>query len=182
MNTKTIIGALVGAILLFVWQFISWAAVNIHSGEQQYTKHQDSILSVLADKLEDGTYYLPNVPAGTDQATTEQFMKDAVGKPWAVVSYHKSMDMNMSMNMIRAFVADLLAVIFLIMLLMQVRELNFLKSLCFAISIGLIGFLSVTYLNTIWFKTHAWAALLDVFAAWGMVGAWLGWWLNRKTA
>lgn len=46
MNSKTIIGALVGAILLFVWQFLSWGAINFHAGEQRYSVQQDSILSV----------------------------------------------------------------------------------------------------------------------------------------
>lgn len=179
MNAKTIIGALVGAVLLFIWQFISWGVVNFHSGEQQYTVHQDSILSTLSEKLEEGTYFLPNLAPGADEQARKQYMKDYTGKPWAVVSYHKSMEADMTMNMIRAFVADLVAVIFLIMILVQIRELNFMKSFCFSITIGLIGFLSVTYLNTIWFKNPALDDLLDVFVSWGLVGAWLGWWLPR---
>ena len=180
MNTKTIIGALVGAVLLFIWQFISWGVANFHSGEQQYTVHQDSILSVLSDKLEEGTYFLPNVAPGADKQAHEQYMQEYTGKPWAVVSYHKSMEADMSMNMVRAFVSDLLAVVFLIMILVQIRDLNFMKSFCFAITIGLIGFLSVTYLNAIWFKNNVWADLLDVVVSWGIIGAWLGWWLPRK--
>ena len=180
MNTKTIIGALVGAILLFIWQFISWGAVNFHADEQRYSVHQDSIVSFLSDKLEEGTYFLPNVPPGADKATMEKYMQEYGGKPWAIISYHKSMETSMTMNMIRAFVADLLAVIFLIMVLVQIRDLNFMKSFCFAITIGLIGFLTVTYLNTIWFKNPALDDLIDVLVSWGLVGAWLGWWLPRK--
>jgi hypothetical protein len=180
MNTKTIIGALVGAILLFVWQFISWGAVNFHSGEQQYTVHQDSILSVLSEKLEEGTYFLPNVPPGTNKEGFEKYKLERGGKPWAVVSYHKSMETDMTMNMVRAFVSDLLAVLFLIWILTNARDLNFAKSILFALAIGMIGFLSVTYLNTIWFKNPAMDDLIDVFASWGIVGAWLGWWLPRK--
>jgi hypothetical protein len=181
MNTKTIIGALVGGILLFVWQFLSWGAINFHSGEQQYSVQQDTILSVLSEKLEEGTYFLPNVPPGADKAAYEQYMKTYGGKPWAVVSYHKSMETDMTMNMVRAFVSDLLAVIFLIWILTNVKDLNFAKSILFALAIGMIGFLSVTYLNTIWFKNPALDDLIDVFASWGIVGAWLGWWLPRKS-
>ena len=180
MNTKTIIGALVGAILLFVWQFLSWGMAKLHAGEQQYTVQQDSILSVLSDKLEEGTYFLPNVPPGADKATSDQYRKESGGKPWAVVSYHKSMETDITMNMVRAFVSDLLAVLFLIWILTNVRDLNFAKSILFALAIGMIGFLSVTYLNTIWFKTPALDDLIDVFASWGIIGAWLGWWLPRK--
>ena len=182
MNTKTIIGALVGAALLFVWQFISWGIVNFHSGEQKYTVLQDSILSDLSDKLEEGTYFLPTLPPGSDQQAYEQYQKEYDGKPWAVISYHKSMEMGMGMNLFRAFVTDLLAVLFLIWILNNIRELTFTKTILVALTIGLIGFLSVTYVNTIWFKNSAWADLLDAIVSWGVIGAWLGWWLLRKKA
>ena len=55
---KTIIGVLVGALILFIWQFISWGAVNLHSGMQQYTPKQTEILKYLGDNLEEGFYYL----------------------------------------------------------------------------------------------------------------------------
>lgn len=180
MTTKFSIGALVGAILLFIWQFISWGLVNFHAGEQQYTVHQDSILSVLSEKLDEGTYFLPNVPPNSDPKVHEQHMKESAGKPWAVVSYHKSMESSMTMNMIRAFASDLLAMFILIWILSQVQHLSFSKTLLMAWAVGMVGFLSVTYLNTIWFKNPAWDDLIDVFGSWGIVGAWLGWWLTPK--
>lgn len=179
MNTKVIVGALVGAILLFLWQFLSWGISGLHQSEMQYTLEQDSILTVLSEKLEEGHYFLPNVAPGTSQEEYEVYKNTYKNKPWATVSYHKSMKTDMTMSMIRAFVADFFAVLLLIWILIKIPELKFTQSIFYAITIGLIGYLSVTYLNSIWFETPAWAALLDVFVSWGVVGAWLGWWLNR---
>ncbi len=45
---KILIGGLVGGILLFVWQTISWTVANLHEKGQRYTASQDSILNFLS--------------------------------------------------------------------------------------------------------------------------------------
>lgn len=65
MNTKMIVGALVGGLLVFIWQFLSWTMLNMHGSQQKYTPNQDSILNFLSTQLtEDGTYFLPNAAPG----------------------------------------------------------------------------------------------------------------------
>jgi hypothetical protein len=62
---KWVIGSLVGAIIVFAWQAISWTFLGIHAGEEKYTPAQDQILSTLnAANLEDGMYMLPNAKPG----------------------------------------------------------------------------------------------------------------------
>ena len=41
---KTIIGALVGAVIIFIWQFVSFAAVQLHKPAENYTDKQTAIL------------------------------------------------------------------------------------------------------------------------------------------
>ena len=61
MNTKSIIAILVGGVLLFVWQFLSWTIFNIHGGNQKYTAKQNEIIQFLDQNLEgEGSYFLPN--------------------------------------------------------------------------------------------------------------------------
>ncbi|MFX5756497.1 hypothetical protein ABTE27_21360, partial [Acinetobacter baumannii] len=63
---KTIVGALVGGIILFMWQFASWTALKLHLPAQGYTAKQDTILQALSANLEkEGGYLLPTAPAGT---------------------------------------------------------------------------------------------------------------------
>lgn len=60
---KTIIGSLVGAIIMFLWQFLSWGPTQLHRPAQDYTPKQDSILSYLNSQFsEDGSYFLPSYP------------------------------------------------------------------------------------------------------------------------
>ena len=177
---KQLVGTLVGGIILFFWQFLSWAMLNIHGAETQYTPKQDQILEALAKiELDEGSYLLPNVPPDQlDQQ--EELMKPYLGKPWAQITYHKSFDMNMGMNMLRAFVIDLLAAFLLVWLLMKFREKDMMTCVLASLAIGAIGYLTIPYLNTIWFKTSSMGYLVDTVVQWGLVGAWLGWWLNRK--
>ncbi len=177
---KTIFGVLVGALILFIWQFISWGAVNLHSDMQQHTPKQTEILKYLGDNLEEGFYMLPVSPPGTSSEDMQKQMEESNGKPWAQIYYHKAMDTSMGMNLIRGFVVDLLAVFLLVFILQKMGNASFQTIILSSLSVGLIGYLSVTYVNAIWFQTKTLADLLDAVASWGLIGLWLGYWLRRN--
>ena len=177
---KTSLGVLVGALILFIWQFISWGAVNLHSDMQQHTPKQTEILKYLGDNLEEGFYMLPVSPPGTSSEDMQKQMEESNGKPWAQIYYHKAMDTSMGMNLIRGFVVDLLAVFLLVFILQKMGNASFQTIILSSLSVGLIGYLSVTYVNAIWFQTKTLADLLDAVASWGLIGLWLGYWLRRN--
>lgn len=177
---KMLIGALVGGLLLFIWQFLSWSLLNVHGSQQQYTSSQDTILEMLSNNLEEGTYFLPTVPEGTPQEEAHKFMDEQTGKPWAVVSYHESMSDNMPMNLLRGFAVDFLAALFLCWILMKFSNLTFSNALLSSLAVGFIGYFTVTYLNSIWFEGNTIPELIDVVVSWGLVGVWLGWWLKKR--
>ncbi|WP_236973473.1 hypothetical protein [Membranihabitans maritimus] len=60
--SKIWIGSLVGGLILFIWQFLSWSMLNIHDNEMEYTPNQVQILEVLNENLEEGNYFLPTAP------------------------------------------------------------------------------------------------------------------------
>jgi len=50
-----------------------------------------------------------------------------------------------------------------------------------AVVVGIIAFLAFPYTYYIWYRQPGiFMDLLDAVLAWALVGAWLGWWLNRK--
>ncbi|MFK7775379.1 MAG: hypothetical protein AB8F94_24780 [Saprospiraceae bacterium] len=53
-------------------------------------------------------------------------------------------------------------------------------SLLASLAVGAIGYLTIPYLHQVWMETDSTGYLIDTVVAWGLVGAWLGWWLNRK--
>lgn len=177
---KQLIATLVGGLILFVWQFLSWSLLNIHGSEMAYSPNQDKILENLAQNLEEGSYFMPGVPPGTSGEAAQAAMEANVGKPWATISYHKSMSNNMGMNMFRGFAVDLVAVFLLVWLLLKFTSVDLKTAVLAGLAIGGIGYLTGPYLNSIWFEGDSIGHLVDAIVQWGLVGAWLGWWLPRQ--
>ncbi len=177
---KTLIATIVGALILFIWQFLSWAMLNIHQSQMSYTPQQDQILDALnTANLEEGTYFLPNVPPGTSSEDAAAQMEGREGNPWAIVSYRQDLKMAMGMNMFRAFIGNFVAIWILCWFLMKIPGLDLKTSLYVCIGVGLIGYLTINYLNSIWFENNSIPDLIDAVVSWGLVGLWLGWWLPR---
>lgn len=178
---KQLIGALVGGIILFVWQFLSWAMLQVHQSQFRHTPNQDRILEFLGQHLEDeGTYMLPVPPPGTPMDQEQAYLAPYAGKPWAHIIYHKSMNMAMGSSLLRSMAVNLLAAWLLVWLLLQFRQLNLRTAVQGAIAVGLTGYLTIAYLDSIWFETNSLAYLIDAVVSWGLVGLWLGWWLPRR--
>lgn len=181
---KTIIGAVVGGIILFAWQFLTWGALNLHEKQQQYTPKQDSILAYLSTQFsEDGAYFMPTFKPGTPSSEMETQMKAMEGKPWAQLVYHKKMDgMNkMFMNMGRSLVVDIVVIWLLCWLLGKITAPSFGTVFMGTLGTGLIVFLNAPYVMHIWYGSFdLMAHFTDTLVAWGVTGLWLGWWLTRS--
>ncbi|MEO6691503.1 MAG: hypothetical protein ABIO44_04110 [Saprospiraceae bacterium] len=178
---KEIIATIVGAIILFVWQFLSWSILPVHQSEYGYSANQDQIMTCLTQNLsESGTYMLPGSPPGTSHEEAEKDMEKHLNKPWATIHYHSSFEMSMGMNMLRGFAVDLLAIFLLTWLLRKSSSINIKTAVTSSVAIGLIGYLTIPYLNSIWFPTNSLGHLVDAIASWGIVGVWLGWYLGKE--
>ncbi|MCB9327700.1 MAG: hypothetical protein H6572_03360 [Lewinellaceae bacterium] len=177
---KSVIGAFVAALIFFVWQFLSWAAINLHSSYTGYTENQEEILACLEGKLQEGSYMLPNLPEGASEADYKAYQLERGGKPWAIVQYHNSMSVGMGMNLFRGFTTDLFAMGLLVWLFTFFRETNLKTGLIAGLTIGFMGFLLTYYTQSIWFKTNVMGDLIDAVVPWSLSGIWLDWWLGRK--
>lgn len=180
---KTIIGAIVGGIIIFVWQFLSWGVLNLHEAQQKYTPKQDSIMAYLGTQLsDDGAYMMPNYAPGTSRDEMEKEMKAMEGKPWAQVVYHKSMPGmdKMFMNMARSLLVDVFVVWLLCWLLVKIPSASFGTIFLGSIGTGIIVFLNAPYTLHIWYDSFdLMAHFVDALVSWGVTGLWLGWWLSR---
>lgn len=180
---KTIIGAIVGGIIIFAWQFLSWGLLNLHTAQQQYTPKQDSILAYLGTQFsEDGAYMLPAVAPGTSREEMEKQMKPMEGKPWAQVVYHTSMPgiNKMYMNMGRSLLVNMFIVWLLCWLLVKIPLRSFGTVFLGTLGMGIIVFLNAPYTMHIWYGSFdLMAHFADALIAWGVTGLWLGWWLTH---
>ncbi len=179
---KEVIGAIVGGIIIFIWQFLSFALINFHLPVQQYTDKQDAILEALkAQNLPEGGYLMPSVPANASMEDHEKAMKASEGKPWASLQYHTAWQNNMVMNMVRGLVINIILVFLFCWLIKRMNAPGFNTILLSALFVGMIVFLNAHYTNFIWYETFdIWAHLGDAVVSWGLTGLWLGWWLRRN--
>jgi hypothetical protein len=181
---KLLIGALVGGIILFICQFLSWTVLNLHYNAYQYTDKQDAIMNSISTQIEkEGQYMIPSLPPDATREQHEAAMKTMAGKPWALVQYHQSMDMNIGSNMIRGLIVDMLIVGFFCALISRMNALNFIAIFISALFIGMIVFFNVPYTNHIWFKGFdLMAYFIDCMVGWALIGIWLGWLYGKKKA
>jgi len=178
---KLIIGAIVGGIIIFVWQTLSFALLNLHGKAFQYTPKQEAIMNTLNTLLtEDGSYLVPGLPENATSEEHEAQMKNSDGKPWAMISYHKAMHMSMPMNMIRGLLVDIVAVGLLCWIISKMKLPAFGTVLTASIFTGLIVFFTAPYTSHIWYETFdIMAYFMDAIVGWGACGLWLGWWYSR---
>ena len=181
---KMIIGSLAGGIILFMWQFLSWTALELHRPAQDFTSKQDSILSFLSSNLEkEGGYYLPSAPAGTSFEEMEKLAATSIGKPWATIQYHSKLEYNMGLNMARALAVNILLAWMLCWVLGKFAKNDFATTFFTSLVVGIIVYLNGPYTGHVWYQIFDIRAyLIDAIAMWGLTGIWLGWWLNRKPA
>lgn len=178
---KIIIGSIVGALLIFIWQFLSWGLLNLHEPMQRYTPKQDAVLQALLDQqLPDGGYFIPTLPQTASKDEWEAYMKNSIGKPWATVQMHRSMEDNMVLNMVRGYIINILTVALLCWILLRLTLPSRFKILLVSLAVGLIVFLNVPYTHFIWYQDFdIWASFADAIVSWGLCGMWLSWWLRR---
>jgi hypothetical protein len=180
---KWIIGSIVGAVIVFAWQALSWMLIDLHAPEHKYTGAQDQVLSTLnSANLEDGTYMLPTAKPGSTREEMKQVWKNSDGKPWAIVTYGKAASAEMTTPMIMGFIIDIILVVLLISILVRGGLPSFVGIVTGCIAVGIFSFLWGPYMMHNWYRVP-WSSifghLIDAVVAWGLCGLWLGWWLRR---
>lgn len=182
---KTIIAAIVGGIIIFLWQFLSWAALNLHKAANNYTPNNAALMSAIEANLpKEGGYMLPGLPDNATREDHEKLMKEANGKPWATVQYHKSMESGvdvMMKNMARGLVVDIIMVWLFCWILGRMTPLTFGNIFIASICMGFITFFNTAYTGSIWYKLFdIMAYFTDSMVSWAVCGIWLGWYLQKK--
>jgi hypothetical protein len=179
---KLILTSVVGGLLIFIWQFLSFGLLELHRPATDYTPKQTEILNYLNSQFtEDGGYFLPNVPKGTSGEEMEAAMKDAQGKPWAIISYHKTNDSSMTMNMIRGLLVNIVAVGLFCWLIGRMKLIGMGQYVLAGLITGFIIFLNEPYTLHIWYETFdLMASFADAIISWTMVGLIAGLFYRRR--
>ena len=180
---KWLIGALVGAIILFAWQGTSWMVLQWHNDATKYHPAQDSIMSYLSTQFkEEGSYLLPTVKPDASQSEHKEMMEKMKGNPWATIIYHPSFENDLTRIMIRGYLVDFFLVICLIYMLSRGGWPTGRRIFAGSVTLGLLLFLYGPYNNHVWMHMPLSAIkgdLIDCLVSWTLCGSWLAWWLKR---
>jgi len=169
---KQLLFSLIGAVIIFVWQFLSFAMPNFHKSAMGYTPAQDEILQKFQELgLKEGMYVLGMPDPSTPREQQQAAMKAYEGKPWAVVNYQLNNSMDMVTPMIRGFLVSFVIAFLLFWIFLQQKEATLKNRLLVALAVGMIGFFFVPYTGFIWFKEpDIWAYFIDAIVPWLVLG------------
>jgi len=179
---KTILTTLVGGILLFSWQSLSWTMFNIHESQASYTPEQDRLLRAIENvKIPEGEYALPTFKPDASVDERNAYMEKYVGKPWAVLRYKKELKNTMPLNMVRSVVINILIVFFLCLFIGMIRQQSFMNIFLVCLGFGLLSYLTNSYLYSVWFGNDTIPDLIDAGVQFSILGLWLGFMYGRKS-
>jgi hypothetical protein len=169
---RKLLFSLFGGIIIFAWQFLSFAMPNFHKSASSYTPAQEEILQKIEELgLNEGMYYLGQPDPSLSSDAQREAMAAYEGKPWASLNYHKSMSMDMAMPMIRGLVVCFVISFLLFWMFRQQKNPTLANRLYLALAVGLIGFFFLPYSNFIWYKEpDIFAYLADGIVPWIILG------------
>ena len=143
---KTIIGSILGGILVFGWGLVSWTVLKMHDSAICHFKDEAAVVAALKTQIDqDGIYSLPL-----------DFNDESIRKgPFIFASIRQGEKANYSIlrQCIRALTASIVAAIILgIMLHFAAPQLNFFGRLVFVTLAGVFVALAGIYPNNIWWE------------------------------
>ena len=182
---KILIGTVVGAIIVFVWQALSWMAFGIHKDAFKYSDKEQQVLSTLSQNLnEGGLYMMPGAPSNATMEQRQEVMKNMEGKAWASVNYIPSYHFSAGRAYFTMFLMTLICA--WIVAWSLVRTKNNLPSFgwIWVASMGfpLFAYLFIDVSSMIFGNMPAHfmsGQIWDLFISWGLAGVWFAWYLGR---
>jgi len=178
---KLIIGSIVGGLLIFIWQTLSWTVLQLHDSALAYTPKQDSVMQFLSTQFSaDGSYYMPRLEKTASSEEMQKHMESMKGKPYALLQYYQSYDMSMGANIAKGLVINIIMVAFLCWILMRMTgNPGTIFTTC--LFIGVIVFINSPYTGHIWYpRADIMAHFIDALVSWGLCGVWLAFYLKKK--
>lgn len=161
---KNILAVVLGALVVFVWGMISWAALPWHNWTAHQFEDEAAVIQMLESHAPNaGVYWVPYGEGEHEPGKAAAFL-NVLPDGW---------DMNMSKLMIVALLGQILSALIVLLLLRHTSGLNYWAKVRFVALVGLaIGFIShFPYWN--WFGFPADYTLvmtLDTLIAWALAG------------
>jgi hypothetical protein len=175
---KTLIkGALLGGILLFFWNFISWTFIPWHTATmKRFTDEGAAVAALRANAPGSAVYVYP-----TEDATPEQ----VASGPTVFLSYSAASSGSMTQPLIFSFLQQLIAAGLVTALLLRTRGLTYWGRVGFVTLAGFTAGIVCFLPPWIWFKfaaDYTMVMLADVTLSGFLLGLVLAKWASPEPA
>lgn len=183
---RTLIATIVGSIIIFIFQALSWMVSPIHKHSFKTTDKQDAILSAISSNLtEDGLYYLPMLSPDAPHEEQEKFMNEQMGKPAAAINYMQAAHYDMGSNMACGFILTFIGVWIIVWVLTKASNIfNTMGSRVGAVLALAVFVVCRSYLmEWNWMNSpmhYISGQIIDELVSGLLLGLWLGWYLGRE--
>ena len=183
------VAALFGAIVIFLWQFVSHMLLPIGVMGFHAPQNEDVVLQAAASGLSTpGIYLLPYLAPEkmSDPAATQAWTGKAQKNPslFVVVGPPSTMATNMAPELIKQFVTNLLGAL-LVAFVLAATAWSFGMRVLGALVFGIFGWLLDIVPMWTWYKfpaDYVVGNLLDQGIGWLLAGIAMAWWLGRRRA
>jgi hypothetical protein len=181
------IAALLGAILVFIWQFLAHMVLPIGEMGFRLPQNEDVVLQAVTTGLPaSGIYYLPSMdPAKmSDEAAMKAWAEKAKKNPsvFAVVNPAPEGDpMSMAPHLVKQFITNLISA-FLVAFVLAATSWTMGMRIAGSLIFGVFGWLMNIVPQWNWYRFPAdfmLGNLLEQGIGWLLAGVAIAWWLGR---
>jgi len=189
---RLIVPALIAAVVVFIWMFISWTVIGWHNTDMKSIKDQAIIELMKTSLTEPGIYLYPGHPEGGDADMEEWTNKYKTGPLVNFMVYHpEGSDPMNPMNFIKSFIINFIAAFIAGVLLMMTLAQNpsFWRRVIFVTLLGLFAGFIGPFIDWNWWSIPTGYTIVEVAdycLTWFFAGLVLAWRikpeLNTQTA
>jgi len=116
---KLLIAGIVGGIILFLWGWLSWSVLPIHTSSMRNIGNEDAVVSSMHINMDQkGVYAFPAMPSTHDQAAMDEWAQKYQQGPVGMIIYNPEggepvMSSQMIIGIIISILSSLMAAWFL---------------------------------------------------------------------
>lgn len=172
---RVILGAVLAAVVMFMWGFIFWAVLPVSNAVFKRLPDEEAVTAALASHIpQTGVYYFPYWDQADDEATQQAGMeKHARGPIGQVMFVREGVNPMAPATMIIGFIQMLVSTLLAGFMLRAWGPASFMGRVAFVTTLGLFAVVTISVSKVTWFH-HPWpTAALDgayYVAAWLLAG------------
>ena len=179
---KIVLPALIAAIVIFIWSFISWAVIGWHNIDIKYFPDETEIMHMKAVMHEPGIYMYPGFPMDDSESVMEEWTKKHESGPLVtfMVYYPNGAAPMDPIFFIRGFILNFITAFLAGVLLFMTLAQNpsFWRRVTFVVLLGLFAGFLFPFANWNWWGFPLGFTLVnvaDTIITWFFGGVILAW-------